>query len=622
MFWRNLSRDRRVWLLVLTAILVVIVSRLVVSGHTAMVWVVRAGYWVLLGLLVLFGRAAWRAYGAQWRRFRPTRQHVPIALLVGVCGAVLVAHERHGFKVLADEELLVGTSMGLHQDRQVGYPIRATDVQGPFQILQRVLDKRPFFFPLLVSFVHDFFGYRPENAFYLNTALGFVFLAMCFVLGRRLGGSVWSGVLLVLLFTGLPLMAQQVTGGGFDLLNLLMIAVVLWLAIGFAERRDPESQEALCLGAGLLAFTRYESILFVVPVAALILWAWRKEQRVSLTWPVLLLPVFLMFCLLHNRVFSTNEASWELAGVPGATTVFGLHYVADNLGHAFAFFFDTTGYQPNSPFFALVGLAAVPFFGLWCTRILRSRGAAPADVAVLCVGLGLFAVWGLLMAYFWGQFDHPVIRRLSLPVHLLMAVSVAVVGRLFLKPRGWQIACGAAAFALVAYSLPVMARRAYTTTYNPAVAMEWRQAFYDRYQDKDYLFIDNDATFWIAHRIPATPAKEARARQEGLMYHLKNASFSAMYVLQHFHVDPETGEMKLDPADELGPDFELEPVWEKRIQTLYIGRISRIKSIRRGDDIARAGMLKVPSAPAANRSGPEWEAARKEYIDNWLKQLP
>ncbi len=625
MLLRLLVRDRRIWLFLLLTVLAVVISRFSLSGQTAITWVVKGGYWAILLAVWLFGTALWRTVRDDIRRFRVQSSHLVAASLIAISGFVLLAHERYGFKILADEELLVGTSMGMHYNREVAFPSRATDIQGPFQLLDNVLDKRPFFYPFVVSLVHDLTGYRPENAFYVNTVLGFVFLALLYALGRKLGGSEWTGALMVLLFTGLPLLAQQMKGGGFDLLNLVMIATVLMLAIRFGERRDETSLQALCFAGVLLAFTRYESGIVLVPLVGLVVWAWWREQRIVLNWPIVIAPLFLTFCLLQNRVFAVRESAWELSGKPGATTPFGVHYIPENIGHALAFFFDTTGYQPNSPFFGAVGLLAVPFFGLWIVRVLRARSAArPCDLAVALVGLGLFGIWALLLLYFWGQFDHPVIRRLSLPVHLLMAISVVAVGALWLRERGWRFACLAATAALLIYSLPAMSRRAYAVTYSPAVAMEWRTEFLKRFPDRDYLVIDNDSTFWIAHQVPATPNKLAHERLDGLVHLLRNDSFSAMYVVQHFDIDPETGKRMLRREDDIGAEFELEPLWERRIQTIFIGRISRIKAIHQnGKEVARAGLVApTPGIPGTARSPAEFEAAKKAYVDNWLKQLP
>lgn len=622
---RLIARDRRLLLLALLAVLAVVVSRYALPNEAAVKTVVKGGYWVLLGLLGYFGYVAFHVAREGWRQRPVGRADALILAAVIGAGGVLLAHERYGFKILADETLLLGTSMGMHYERSAAYPIRASDVQGPFQILQNIIDKRPLFYPFLVSLAHDLTGYRPANAFYVNTVLGFVFLGLLALIGRKVAKSDWAAVLLVLLFAGLPLYAQQMKGGGFELLNLVMLASVLLLAIRYAERRDERTLEALCYAAVLLSFTRYESILMLVPVVALILWGWWREQRVIVTPAVVIAPLWLTIPLLQNRVFTLNAGAWELASKPEATTPFGWRYFADNLGHALGFFFDTSGYQPNSPWFAGVGLLAAAFFFIWILRVFRSGSSAtPADVATAMIGIGLFGIWLLLMVYFWGQFDHPVIHRLSLPVHLLMAVAIAAVGGSVIRSaRGWKIGCGLSAAALLIYSLPVMSRGAYAANYSPALEMAWRTEFIRRFPEKDYLFIDNDSVFWIANRIPATANTLAHDRLDGLIYHLKNGSFSAMYVMQHFRIDPETGARKMEPTDEIGPEFELEPVWERRVQTLFIGRISRIKAIHKdGKVAAKAGLIITPPAPAAARSNDEWDAAKKAYVDNWLKQLP
>ena len=144
-----------------------------------------------------------------------------------------------------------------------------------------LLDKRPLFQPLLVSLLHDLTGYRPENVFALNSALTFGLLGLVYVACRKLAGRE-AGILAVLLLTSLPLLAQNATGGGFELLNLVMIMSTLLLGMRFAEKRDPGSLQALLLSAVLLAQTRYESILFMLPVGLLVGWTWWKERRAVL----------------------------------------------------------------------------------------------------------------------------------------------------------------------------------------------------------------------------------------------------------------------------------------------------------------------------------------------------
>lgn len=148
-----------------------------------------------------------------------------------------------------------------------------------------------------------------------------------------------------------------------------------------------------------------------------------------------------------------------------------------------------------------------------------------------------------------------------------------------------------------------------------------RRAFLATREDTNFLAIDNDSVFWITHHVPATPAKQANARKEGLVYHLRNHSFSDMFVFQSVFVDAETGERSVDPEDDLGPDFELETVWERRVQVLLFARISRVKAIREGDTVLAAAAPFVTS-DGPNKSADELAEQRARYLETWLKKLP
>jgi len=621
----TLLKDRRLWLLSLLGVLAFALARWIIPASLAFDLVVKTGYWVMLVTVLWFGRALWRLAKADLSSRRMQRSdYWALALIVAAAG-FWQAHEKHGFKILADEVLLLGTSMNLHFEREPTYPVRATDVQGPYQVLQSVLDKRPFFFPFVVGLIHDLTGYRPENPFYVNTALSVIFLGLIYVIARRIGDSPWAGALGVLLFAGLPLMAQQAAGGGFELLNLVMLAGVILLGMRFASKPDALSVEALVLATVLLAQTRYESAIMILPVAGLVFWGWYRAGPVTVPGALWLAPVFMMPYVLQNRRFENDASLWELAShSSGATEPFALHYLPDNLGHALAFFFDTTGFQPNSILFGAAGLLALPLFCIWITRVLRGQNHGNSqNAALVATGLGLLAINILFMVYFWGQFDHPVIRRLSLPLHLCMMIAIVCVLTHWVRWRGkWHLACALAVLALLLQGLPVMAKRAYEKDYTPGVEMAWRQEFIKHHPDRDFLFIDQDSIFWITQRIPATPIKQAQLSKEGLAFHLRNHSFSAMYVFQRYKVDDQTGAMMLDETDDVGPGFELEPVWEKRIATLLIGRISKITAITEEDGRIAEATDFVQSAQAELRTPEQIEKARAEYLENWIKQLP
>lgn len=620
---RRVAMDRRLWLLALTVISVVIVSRWILPPAQAFRAFTFAGYWFVLGAVVLFGRALVATAGATWSRFCLRRiDRVAVAAIL-LSTAVWWAHEKPGFKILADEVLLLGTSMGMHYERLAAFPTRATDVQGPFQILERALDKRPLLFPFLTASVHDLTGYRPENPFYLNRILGVVFLVLVYLVGWKASGRRWGGITAILLFGGLPLLAQQSAGSGFELLNLVMIAAVSLLMLHYLQRPDEPRLEAMIYGGLLLASTRYESVVFLGPVAVAAVLGWLRCDRVIISWPAILSPVFLAPLLMQNRYFSDGSAVWQLAGRPGMESPFGWEYIVPNLGHALAFFFDFSSYQPSSSFFALLGLVAVPFFILWSVRLFRQplrQDAAPLAFAL--AGAGLAAVVAVHLLYFWGQYDDPIISRLSLPLHLLMALSICVVGPQFIRSDfGWKMLSLVAGGAFLLQGLPLMAKHAYEQHYPPGVEMAFRREFLDQQREKNFLFIDNDSVFWITHKIPATPASLAPQRKEALAFHLRNHSFSEMYVFQSVLVDATTSERLIDPEDDLGLDFDLEIVRERRINALLFARISRVTAIHEGGEVVARAVDAV--APAGElRTAEELDAASTSYLENWIKMLP
>jgi len=393
--------------------------------------------------------------------------------------------------------------------------------------------------------------------------------------------------------------------------------------MAYLRRPDGARLELLVFTGLILSNCRYESILFLLPMVVVIMLGWWRSQRIELTWPVLGSTLFLAPWLSQNRIFSVDVGAWQMASKEGVSSPFSFDYVGDNLGHALAFFFDFSGYQASSALFAALGILALPFFGLWLIKVLREISTAKADdLATSLMGIGLFGIGGMLMLYFWGQFDDRIISRLSLPVHLLFMVAVVVVARTLIKSDlGWKALAGLVTFAVLAQSLPVMAKRAYEIDYAPGLEMELRREFLDAQLDRDFLFIDNDSVFWITHLLPASSVNASRAKHEALSYHLRNHSFSAIYVFQSVLVDDQTGDKNVDPVDDLGAGFTLETIWERKVETLLFARISRIVAIEFEGEVVEERDA-VPLIEGQLQNVEDVDQKRAEYLENWIKQLP
>ncbi len=612
--------DRRLVLLCLSAALAVVLGFLTFTPDQSLQAVIYGGYWAMLLLTLLFGWTLFkiaRDSRPEWPDWRQGPRW-PVLLVTG--GSVLLlVHETYGFKILMDEIMLLGTSMSMHIDKTALVPMRGHDIQGAFQLLAGQLDKRPLFQPFLVSVLHDFTGYRPENVFALNTVLTFVLMTLTYITGCRISGR-GAGAVAVLLLTGLPLLAQNATGGGFELLNLVMILATLLLGMRYVARRDANSLEAFALAGILLANTRYESVLFLLPVGLTVLWVWWSDRKPVVTWLVVAMPLLLLPYALHNKVFSVRAASWEMASRPGYDKPFSLAFIPDNIAHDLNFFFNTTGEHSNSLVLSGLGFLALPFFGLWALKtLLNLRTAPPARGALAIFALGLAAHALLMLCYFWGKFDDPVIRRLSLPLNLTLVLAIiTVAAEMNWRGRIWRVLAGLAGAGFFAYSLPAMARHSYSLDYYVGREVDWRREFIAAHPERDYLFIDQDSILWLTHQVSATPIRQALDHKDNIIFNARNHLFTAIYVFQRYNVDPETGRLVVPKDDDLGPDYQLETVWERRFTPLTVSRISRVVSIREGPITLPVAQPK----PLEGLSPAEQEKIREQFLDRFIKRLP
>lgn len=540
------------------------------------------GCWLTLITVVVFGWALLRVIGRSSHAWMRDRGEWGALLSVPAGCAMLLSHEPRGFKIIMDEIMLLGTSMSMHFQRLVEVPLRGNDLNGAFEIVDGFVDKRPIFFPFLLSLVHDAKGYRPENAFLLNTLLTVALLIVVYVLARTLAGR-WAAVGSVLLLGGLPLLAQNATGGGFDLLNLVMIGLTLWLALRFSATHARMELTALLLAVTLLAQTRYESVLFCFPVAILVVWVWWQEREVILSWTATLVPLLLLPVPWLFGVFDRRPGSWEIASQTGAGSPIDFSYVASNLTHARAFFFDRTGQQPNSLLFSALGVVALVGLFAWIVwaSVWRKGAFSPTRAATLLFAGALLAHLALMMTYFWGKFDDPVISRLSLPTHLLFLVALWLVvpSDAEFSRRVWIGITVLAAVQFWRISVPVMVNHAYTHQNVHTREVEWRRTLMAEKAGKEILVIDPYSIVWLTHRISGTWPAQVREHPDALAFHLRMHSFNEVLVFQRFEIDEATGKETLLPDFDLGPDFVLERVAERRLQPFVVSRVSRVVAV-------------------------------------------
>jgi len=568
-------------------------------------WLTHAGYWLILFASVIWvwglGHvlpAAWRAAGWQ-----PADRWCGAVIVLAT--VTLLAHEAGGFKVPAVEIKLLGVSMAMHWERAVFVPLQGAELNGLFELSAGAPGSPPLFFPFLLSVVHDLTGYRPENAFALNGLLTFFLLGLSYWAGRCLLG--WRGGLYaVLAWTAWPLLGQSGRGGGAEILQVLLLVGTALLAGWHYLRRDDWSCIALAYSGVLLAQTRPESPLFLLPVAGMMLVVWWEDRLIQLPWSVALAPLFLL------------PWAWALHPVSGLNFASG--NVPENLGHAFIFWFSAGIEQPNAPLLTAVGLLALILLLFPFRRLLPQWGAQPAPVksAVLFAG-ALLLFLAVVLACSLGRFDQPATHRLSFPAHLLTVVAPLLLLRLLPAIRfGLPLALGVAALALVARGLPALGRQSATSLYPPALETAWRREFARPLAEKDYQFIDRDTALWVTHGIAALAPGEVRRSPEVIATSLRDRQFSAIYVFQRGDIDEATGAVTVRSEDDLGPAFELEPMAQKVFRLNVLSRISRVKAVH--ETVTTVAPKSPPPRSLAEQ--PNGAAQENSRLADWLKRLP
>lgn len=597
----NLLRETpdrlRLLLFVLSAGLALVVGTYSVAPLEAEKLIGAGGYYYVLGLFGLFVFYGMRVVGERrevWRAWLTPPASVGIVLLGTTAFAIWCDPFKH--KILFDEYVLQGTAFHMHATKEIGTIIRAYDIGGTWLPIDTFLDKRPYFFAFLVSLLHDLTGYRVANAFGLNVLLAPVFLALVYWLGRTLAGRGPALFVVVLLGT-MPLLGQQVSGAGMELHNLTMIALMMAVAILYLRAPSPHRLSLLVVGAVLLAQSRYESVIFIVPVAAVILVGWLRANRIFLTWPAICAPLLLVPYLWHNRVLSATPQLWQLQ--KGQTSRFSVDYLAGNLEGAGNFFFNFSANIPNSWYLSMLGTAAAVWSLLSAWRWARSPDSGPirAETFVLIAfGGGIAANLGLLMFYYWSRLDDIMASRFALPMCLLLAL---VVGLWLQRLDAWRAgatrwATAGLALWLFTWCIPAIARHAYTSQNLVMQEVEWEYEQLAR-RPGPLLFISNKSTIpFVLLRVPTIINGVGRQRSAQIRYHMSEGTFREVIVAQALRPTSAQGEMGVDPLDLMPESYRLEPIAEKRFGGRY-ARLSRLIGIDEAPDaVVPVPKLAVP----------------------------
>jgi 4-amino-4-deoxy-L-arabinose transferase-like glycosyltransferase len=335
----------------------------------------------------------------------------------------LLILEPFEFKIVYDEALMSVAAELIHFTRKVGFPVAGNDYSGNYEFLDIIVEKRPFFFPFIISLVHDLTGYRISNVYFLNAGLTVALVVMINHLGRYFGGTK-GGILAVLLAGSLPLLAQLSSSGNLEVFNLLMLCLLVVYSYMYLEK--PCGTRLLPLIFGLVLFfqIRYENGVYLLPFGLLIIMGWRKAGQPVLPWQAFTAPALMILPAIHYLIVSGNTDRYFQDGPNGRSSTFSLGYFNENIENAGAFLFSVDQVFMNSILLTLVGFSSCLLFIYYCLATgKRGRSQAPvASTVLLILFFAIILHLVLVFCFNFGMFNTYRTARLSLPLHLMLVL--------------------------------------------------------------------------------------------------------------------------------------------------------------------------------------------------------
>ncbi|HTB62259.1 MAG TPA: hypothetical protein VK737_01615 [Opitutales bacterium] len=576
-FYYSHDRTTRWWLLTAVGLAVAVLAyRLFLATTGVSTWFTRyCGYWLSLLTVTLFVMAMVGEIRAHWPGWRGLRSHWP-GLLTGLLVAIFwQIHEPHDFKVLFDEHVLGSIARVMHFSREGAYDAYAHYSDGHLTTLLRGVDKRPLMYPFLVSVAHDLTGFRPENSFLVNGILGFILLMATYAVGVVFGGR-GIGCFGQLLLAGLPLLAQNATGGGFDLLNITAIAIFLISAWNYWRQPDTGGLDFCVFSGVVLANCRYESLLFLGMLVVLALLKWAREGRISLTFLAAISPPLALPPILINQIFWANGNNGFFQTKAGDFLNFS--HVPDNLTHAGVFLFTPDFNTNNSMLLSVVGAIALLLTLVWIGRRLPKfwRESGP-ELPLLLVILGILAETSISMLSFWGFWDQPLVMRFSLPLQLAFAVCAMYVASRWLNGRrlpGWVI--GGTAIYAVAAAAPVSSEAYMTNDHQTYVSYRWARDYVLKHADPGVLIVTRASVMFTLYGQPCLPIGIANREPLKVVNTVPLGLYREVWVIQEYDIDGPLNAWVEYPPARLDQRIELKTMAEFACNTMYHIRISKV----------------------------------------------
>ncbi|HEY9155634.1 MAG TPA: hypothetical protein VIM69_10920 [Opitutaceae bacterium] len=462
----------------------------------------------------------------------------------------------------------------------------------------------------MVSIVHDLTGYRANNTIYLNGFIAALLLVAIYLIAVQ-----WQvkegGWVAQLFLIGLPLVAQCATGGGYDLANLLFLALFAIAATAYLRTAGARGLDALVAVTVMLAQLRYESILMTLACAAIILGKWIRTKHVRFSWVSVGLIAFLFVPILINKLSMSNPMYFENKDGQPLTSP---HYFWNNFSHAIVYLYQFGIVETNSAILSIVGTVAILFMFVHTGRLLWQKKRLSDD---LRVGLAISVVCCLnslvMMFWFWSAWDDPMASRFSLVLTFAFILSIMwLVKQWRLKKRIPRLVIWMLGVVCVVGGVPAAANS--TASKNIITGREFEFLFHtlSKYQQEKTLIVGQGYIGAIINGYPAIPTPFANVAPWKVYRALHIQQYDNIVAMQRVNIDPATMKEGPDQLAKLSDDFVLETIDERRFRPDIITRIVKIVGVKPGKEV-------IPEEE--KKKGPPYKSGYDLIVDS-LDKLP
>ena len=371
------------------------------------------------------------------------------------------------------------------------------------------------------------------------------------------------------------------------MLNLVMILATGLAAVRYLEQPEVGRMNILILMGILLAQTRYESVLFVFPIAFVIALGWWQQRKIQLSWLTICAPLLLVPYGLQRVIMAGQAIAYELR--EGSTEAFSWSIIPDNLVAAGRFFFNVRTIEyPNS---ALISACFLLALLLLLFRLLKGNlriRLNPSSIVFLGFAVVVVFNFFLLMSYHWGQLDDIMAARIVLPF-ILLQVLVCVFAWAQIRS---SVAVTRGLFASVllfffGFTIPSTAKNDYLQWVPGQHEVAWVQQQSQQFQGKNVLLISDVHLISIVERVPTVAGFWAKKNKAKLKLHLALNTYDAVYIFHRMVADP-AGSGHMIPATPVYHDYELELVDAVKLGAARYMRLSRVLAVNEldGEDLS------------------------------------